>query len=481
MLASPQPFVQRARTKIVATVGPACSQQNQLAELVSAGVDIFRVNMAHADQEEAATLLDSIRQVERQMQQPLAVLIDLAGPKMRLGEIPGGVVDCLPEREYTILPGSQTDEPDTLCTSYPSLFDDLAVGDRVMLSDGTVTLSVVSKQDGRLHCRCLQGGLVRSRQGINLPGVAVSAPTLGEQDREVAVWAADAGVDFVSLSFIRSADDVHELRTVLAQHNSQAAVVAKIEKREALDELPAVVKAADAVMVARGDLGVELTIAELPVVQKRIIAACRKLGRPVIVATQMLDSMQRGQRPTRAEATDVANAILDGSDACMLSAETAVGRFPRLVVETMNEIALATESQLADLATSHTSQQEVDVHEITSSVVHGAGIIASRLNARLMVVASHSGATALALANLRMDTPTIGVSDVEATLRKMCLYWGVTPLLELPVEDPPGLVRDSIRWGLGVGCLQPGDRLVVVGGSHLAQGIHDTLLVHEVT
>jgi pyruvate kinase len=271
------------------------------------------------------------------------------------------------------------------------------------------------------------------------------------------------------------------LRQLLRAHESEAHVVAKIEKAEALECLEEVVKAADAVMVARGDLGVEIDVATVPVEQKRIIAECRRFQRPVIIATQMLESMHHSRRPTRAEVSDVANAIVDGGDACMLSGETAIGEFPYDAVAMMQRIAVATEDSLKDCPPALGPEFKAQgVHQITQSVVYGAGAIARRLGARLVVVASHSGATALALSGQRGYVPAIGVSANESTLHKMCLYWGVTPLRGLPARDINELMRRADDWGIATGHLVKGDRIVLVGGSHLTAGVHDILIVHEV-
>ena len=267
-------------------------------------------------------------------------------------------------------------------------------------------------------------------------------------------------------------------------------MIAKIEKREALDQLQEIVQAADAVMVARGDLGVEIDVATMAVEQKRIIEVCQRFRRPVIIATQMLDSMTNSLRPTRAEATDVANAILDGADACMLSGETAIGRYPRETVAMMNRIALATEASIGDRPPREAAPQEQSgLHSVTRAVVQGAEAMAYELRAKLVVVASHSGRTALALSQHRSFVPTVGVSSCEQTLRKMCLYWGVTPLRGAPARDIEALIQHTDEWGIRVGCLSPGDRVVLVGGSHLtagvdheemAAGVHDVVVVHEV-
>ncbi|MEZ6119570.1 MAG: pyruvate kinase [Pirellulaceae bacterium] len=341
-----EPFSQRARTKIVATVGPACRSPEMLARLSAAGVDVYRLNMAHGSQEEHESTLRDIRQVSQDARRPIGVLVDLAGPKIRLGTISPDPLECPAGQEFRFVRGESSSVPGELTSIYEPLVDELEVDDRVLLADGTVAMRVIAKDSNSVTCRVTSPGVIRSRQGINLPGVKLSAPAMSDEDIDNARWAARAGVDFISLSFVRSPVEVYQLREIIRRENSRALVIAKIEKPEALVELNAIVDAADGIMVARGDLGVEIDVAEMPLEQKRIIETCQKFRKPVIVATQMLDSMQRSSTPTRAEATDVANAILDGADACMLSGETAIGRFPRESVEMMNRIMLATEQRM---------------------------------------------------------------------------------------------------------------------------------------
>jgi pyruvate kinase len=391
--------------------------------------------------------------------------------------------------EFIFVSSEHPSAPNELTSTYPPLVEELELGHRVMLADGMVAMQVVEKQPGKVWARVVQRGSIRSRQGINLPGVKLSAPAMSESDREHALWAAKAGIDFVGLSFVRQPADVIELKELLRSAGSSARVVAKIEKREALAQLEEVIDAADAVMVARGDLGVEIDVAQMPVEQKRIIAMCHRFQRPVIIATQMLDSMQESPRPTRAEATDVANAILDGADACMLSGETAVGHFPLEAVEMMNRIALATEATLQFRPPRSTDGSFSALHDITRAAVRAAGRMAHDVNAKLVFVASHSGRTALALSQHRSFIPTLGISSSEATLRQMCLYWGVTPLCGAPATDMQSLIKHADEWSCREGYASKGDRIVIVGGSHLAagreqkelaRGVHDIVLIHEI-
>ncbi|HQU42477.1 MAG: pyruvate kinase [Planctomycetia bacterium 21-64-5] len=471
-----------ARTKVIATIGPACREESQLAELARAGVDVFRLNMAHGGIEKQQANLEAVRRVSQAAGRPIGVLTDLAGPKLRLGELPGGQVECCQDAHLRFVRGDVSSQADELVSTYARLIDEVKVGDRVMLADGTVSLQVEERGPDVAVCRVVQSGMVRSRQGINLPGVKLGLPAMNEEDCAHAIWAAQHGVDFVGLSFIRSPDDVLALKALLRAHSSRAMVIAKIEKPEALVRLEEIVAAADGVMVARGDLGVEIDVARMPVAQKQIVAVCNRHRKPVIIATQMLDSMQHSQHPTRAEVTDVANAILDGCDACMLSGETAVGQYPRAAVEMMNRIALATEPLLRGRAAQPISDVRIeDLHRVTEAVVYGVQFIASQLDAKLIVVVTHSGATALALSKLRTHVPIVAVSDLPTVSRQMCLYWGVTPLENVPTNDSDQLIKHIETWGRTTGMLSPGDHIVVVSGIGLVASGHNMLVVHEVT
>jgi pyruvate kinase len=493
-----------ARTKIVATLGPASSSPEQLTALIRAGVDVFRLNMAHAGPAEQEPRLAAIRAAAMEVGRPVAVLTDLAGPKMRLGEIPGGQLVCNPGDRLRFVrssppsPLSPLPSPLALTTTYEPLLDELVKGDRVLLADGTVHLAVETVTPDYAECRVVQPGVIRSRQGVNLPGVKLSIQALSNVDHENAVWAARQGVDFVGLSFVRFADEVLKLKSLLAAENPDTQVIAKIEKPEALEHLEAIIEAADGVMVARGDLGVETDIARVAVVQKEIIAACNRRRRPVIVATQMLDSMTHSRIPTRAEVADVSNAILDGADACMLSGETAIGEYPLETVEMMHRIALEAESlcqgsEFRVQGSEFRVQGEVadgqcdaargfhpsSLNPITESTVAAAGRIAEELAARVVVVATASGATALTMAKNHRRVHTLGVSDSPATLRRMCLYWGVIPVADAPTNDSAALLRFVVENGRAAGMLKSGDRIVLVAGTGLAVTRHNMLVVHE--
>lgn len=476
-----EPFNNRARTKIVATVGPACRDPHMLKELVGAGVDVFRLNMAHGARPDHETFIRHIREAAQAGERPIGILVDLAGPKIRLGELPEDPVSCRREAEFRFVRGHAEREND-LTSSYDRLIDELDEGDIVLLADGTVEMVVTAREPDAVTCRVIGPGTLRSRQGINLPGVKLSVPTLGDDDRDHARWAASQGADFVSLSFVRAASDILELKELLRSAGSEAMVIAKIEKPEAIANLVEIVRASDGIMVARGDLGVEIDVAEMPVVQKRIIETCQRWKKPVIVATQMLDSMQRASHPTRAEVTDVANAILDGADACMLSGETAVGNYPLESVQMMNRIMISTEKSLqADQQRRQVEPVASEiVHPITSAVVTGASQIAQKLKAKLVVIVTRSGNTALAKAKYHDFCPTVAVSNRETTLRQMCLYWGIQPLAGAPQDLDRGLIPFIDEWGRTHGLLERKDCVVFVAGTNVVADAHNQVVVHEV-
>ncbi len=474
-----------SQTKIVATLGPSVDGVDSLVGLITAGADVFRLNAAHGNQPEYARRLAHIREASERTNTPIAVLMDLAGPKIRLGELPGGQFHCIAgEHIRFIREESPSARPGEFTTTYAALIDELAVGDKIVLADGMVTLIVLAVGEEAAECRITQSGLVRSRQGVNLPGVKLSVPTIGLDDRDNAVWAARNEIDYLGLSFTRSAQDVLQLKAILAEERAHTQVIAKIEKPEALDQIERIIQEADGIMVARGDLGVEIDIAEIVVAQKRIIKLCHSYNKPVIVATQMLDSMQHSRIPTRAEVADTSNAVLDGADACMLSGETAVGEYPRESVAMMHRIALATERLLKERSRDHVAGRITDVpigdfEEITDVTAKAAAAMADELGARMLVVATASGKTALCVSKNRRCVSTIGVSNSDVTLRRMCLYWGVVPVAGVPTHDHAALLEVVVDKARAAGFLTHGDRIVLMGGTGLQRTRHNMVVVHE--
>lgn len=479
------PFV---KTKIVATVGPACESAEKIAELVQAGVDVFRLNFAHGNHAWFAGIVGHIRSLSAKLGRPIAILGDLSGPKIRLGEIPSGSVRCRHGERFQFVRTPVPDDATKFTCTYEQLIDDLRIGDRVLLADGTVSMRVVEVDPAKqwVACEVQQPGVVRSRQGVNLPGVSLSTPSLTEKDRRDLKFALEQQLDFVSLSFVRSADDLKLLRTAIAELHPKTTpwIVAKIEKTEALGDLERIIQETDVVMVARGDLGVEADIARVPTLQKQIIRLCNLHRVPVITATQMLDSMQRNELPTRAEVSDVANAVLDGTDAVMLSGETAAGEYPLQAVVMMSRVCQEAERLLeprpsVECRTSVPSRSRATA--ITEAVTCGAGAAAESVGADLMVVATRGGKTAMALSKQRRLIPILALTDQPHVAQRMCLFWGVTPVQTNAVAAPPRELLDFIeKLGREQQILSPGSKLVIVGSSDWSKEWHDLMLVHVV-
>ena len=475
-----RPSLDEARSKIVATVGPACNDIEKLTELVNNGVDVFRINAGHGKQPDFEQWMQKIQQVREKTGFPVAVLLDLSGPKIRLGQLADEPIDVEHGDELTYVRGETCTEPMQLCSNYARLVDEVKVGDRMMLADGIISLKVTAKDADSFKCKVLTSGTIRSRQGINLPGVTLSVNAMRPEDVENAMWGARNDIDFISLSFVRTPQDVRSLKDLLASLDSHALVIAKIEKREALECLEEIVDAADGIMVARGDLGVEIDVAQTPVAQKRIIQVCRDKIKPVIVATQMLESMHENRRPTRAEASDVANAILDGADACMLSGETAIGKHPVEAVATMDRIMGHTEQMLINSPGNDSSEVFDRVHPITSAVTYNAANIAQTIKSKLVVIASRTGGTAWVKSKQRNFIPTLGVSNNWASLRRMCLFWGIMPHFIADIDNPQHLFDEISQWGREHNMLEDGDTMVFVTGTGIIDKTHNQIVVHEI-
>ena len=479
----------QVRTKIVATVGPASRSPETLRELVAAGVDVFRLNFSHGTHDEHTATLRLIREIEAETGRPLAVLQDLGGPKIRLGPIPGDSVECPLGGSFTLVVDRTGDDPRQFTCTYRDLPRDLKVGDDVLFADGAVAMRVTAAEGDRASLEVTLAGRLKSRQGINLPGTNLGLSALTEKDIRDLDWAAEAQVGYIGLSFVRRAEDVLQLRRELAARGSRAQIVAKIEKPEAVNAIEEIVAQTDAVMVARGDLGVEMDVASVPAVQKRVIAACNRARVPVITATQMLNSMETSNRPTRAEATDVFNAVIDGTDAVMLSGETAAGLYPVEAVETMSRIVAEAEAYLAEqkpgrqLGSGETGtgwSSEGWISPITEAVVDAASTACRRLDAALLVVFTRSGRTALAASKYRNATRTLALAEDLSIARAMALYWGVNPLVAPSVGTSEEALAVALPWARSHGIVRPGDRVVLVRGSIPGNPTPNALVVREV-
>ena len=445
------------RTKIVATLGPATATPERITGLLDAGANVIRINSSHGTPELRDQWFKMVRAVADKRDQPVAILVDLQGPRIRVGDLPQPR-QLVPGKEVVLTPDTEA-KGDEIPTTYDDLATDARVGARILLNDGLFSLEVTKIAPPRVTARVIDGGELTSHKGMNLPGLQVSAPALTEKDREDAADAAKRGADYLALSFVRRAEDLADLRALVPK---SVKLVAKIEKATALDDLDRILAACDAVMVARGDLGVELPFEDVPLVQKRLIREANRHGKPVITATQMLESMIHNPRPTRAEASDVANAILDGTDAVMLSAETATGEYPLDAVSAMDRIIRAMERQAQGR-----DERRLDPKgavSVEDAIAIGTHAVARMLKTPMIVTLTKGGFTSRKVAALRPPMPILAVTTEESTFRQLALVWGVVPVR---VDHVPGydamlaVVRDHI---LKRDYARPGDRIVMTAG-----------------
>ena len=466
------------RTKVVATLGPASSNREVLGGMVDAGLDVVRLNFSHGERADHVARFELVRAVAKELDHNLAILVDLQGPKIRVGVVDDNGIKLDRGREVTLVAGTdRCAEPD-IPVVYPALAADVHQGDRILLDDGAIGLRVEDVEGERVRCQVERGGVVKSRKGVNLPGVAVSAASLTAKDRADVATAVEFGADYVALSFVRKPDDVAEAKQAIAEHGGDIPVVAKLERPEAIDVLDDILEVADAVMVARGDLGVELAVEQVPPIQKHIIARANSLGVPVITATQMLESMVASSRPTRAEASDVANAIFDGTDAVMLSQETAIGQYPVEAVATMNRIAREAE---ATPYLSAPPPPAVGGLDVPATVCRAAVQMATDLGAAAIVAFTESGASARYVSRFRPRTPIIGLTTSELARRRMALFWGVETASPLAIGTQVRSMIDAADERIvKEGLLTPGDLVVVVAGSPGGRGGTNRVLVHRV-
>jgi len=450
------------RTKIVCTIGPASSSPELMRGLIQAGMNVARINFSHGDHTSQADSIATLRRVAEEEGRLVAIMADLQGPKLRVGEIEGGVVELREGDVVTLTSRPGNAVGDAIPVPHPELLRELRTGQTVLLDDGNLALVVVQPGEDNLRCRVVTGGRLSSRKGINVPGATLHFSALTSKDREDAAFALEQGVDFFALSFVRRADDVRELRQFLKRKRADVAIVAKIEKPEALSVFDAILAEADGIMVARGDLGVETPAEEVPFHQKRIICACNQAGKPVITATQMLQAMIDNPRPTRAEASDVVNAILDGTDAVMLSGETAVGRYPVVATETMAVICANAEAHLPQ---GRLLYDESHIHEtITEAISCAAVEIAREVEARAIITATMSGTTARMVARHRPPVPVVAATPNRVTLFRLALVWGVVPVQVAEFRTTDGMVETMVQVAREHGLAAWGDPVVLTAG-----------------
>ncbi|HET8646871.1 MAG TPA: pyruvate kinase, partial [Vicinamibacteria bacterium] len=452
-----------------------------LAQLIAAGVDVVRLNFSHGDHEQHRQVIVSAREIAARAGRPIALLQDLSGPKIRTGKLRGGQPIELRNGERVLITTDETVEghPGLISTTYDPLPRDVAPGDTILLDDGNLELRVEGVEDGQVVTTVVDGGWLKPNKGMNLPGVKLSTPALTEKDRRDLEFGVGQGVDYVALSFVRQAADVEETKALIRSLGGSQPVIAKIEKREAIADLPSILEAADGVMVARGDLGVELSTEEVPTLQKRIIEMANGAGKAVITATQMLESMIENPRPTRAEASDVANAILDGTDAIMLSAETASGRFPVEAVETMARIARYTEQHYESFrgparVTSGGSM-------VARSLARVANTVAEELDCKLIVAFTESGSTARLVSSYRPRAAIAAITYNHDTYKRLALWWGVVPIKSDFAPDTDAMILQGERLLKSGGMARSGDTILMLAGQTHTAGATNMLRVHTIS
>jgi pyruvate kinase len=449
------------RAKIVCTLGPAVSSEAQIAALVDAGMDVARLNLSHGEYADHEQVYLRVRRASDKTGRGVAVLVDLQGPKIRVGTFASGPVELVDGAEFTITTEDVPGDEHEVGTTYDGLPGDVKAGDRLLIDDGKVALECVRVDGPRVVTKVVEGGRVSNNKGINLPGVAVSVPALSEKDKEDLRWALHLQADLIALSFVRNADDVKDVRAIMDAEGVHLPVLAKIEKPEAVDNLAEIVEAFDGIMVARGDLGVELPLEDVPLVQTQAITLARRAAKPVIVATQMLESMIETSRPTRAEASDVANAVLDGADALMLSGETSVGKFPIVAVQTMSRIIVKMEENALGSIPPLSGLPRTKGGAITRA----AAEVGELLGARFLVAFTQSGDSARRLSRLRSSIPLLAFTPEQAVRSQLALLWGVETFLTPYVKHTDDMVRQVDQALLGAGRVAKGDLVVIVAGS----------------
>lgn len=449
------------RAKIVATLGPASHTFEQIRALVDAGMDVARLNLSHGSREDHLQTYQAVREASDVSGRGVGILVDLQGPKIRLGTFANGPVLLEPGADFIVTTDDVPGDSAIVSTTHQGLTDDVSPGDIVLVDDGRVELRVTKVVGSQVHTRVIEGGRVSDHKGFNLPGVPVSVPALSDKDVEDLRWALRTGADMVALSFVRSPDDIKAVRAIMENEGIFVPVLAKVEKPQAIENLAQIVEAFDGVMVARGDLGVELPLEQVPLVQKRAIQMCRQAGKPVIVATQMLESMISATRPTRAEASDVANAVLDGADALMLSGETSVGHNPPLVVQTMSRIIERVESEALD----RIPPLAEEVRGSTARALTRAAVnVAQYIDATHLIAFTETGRSARLISRWRCDTPLLAFTPNPRVRSQLALVWGVETFLVPQVRHTDDMVVQVDKALLDIGRASAGERVVIVAG-----------------
>lgn len=449
------------KTKIVCTIGPASQSIETLVQLLQNGMNVARLNFSHGTHEEHSGRIVNIRKASQLTGIPVAIMLDTKGPEVRTGMLENGSIQLEAGQETILTTEVITGNAQRFTINYAGIIDDLQTGDRILLDDGLIGLEVLELTAPDIRCRVLNSGKLSNRKGVNIPGVALNLPAVSQQDYEDLLFGIAQQVDFIAASFVRSADDVMQIRHILEEHNADIHIVAKIENQQGVDHLEEILAVSDGLMVARGDLGVEIPTERVPLLQKKMIQTCNQAGKPVITATQMLDSMIRNPRPTRAEANDVANAIFDGTDAVMLSGETAAGSYPVEALQTMVKILKTTEEALKQQPL---PSWKAGLGHITDAIGYATCTIADHLAAKAIITATESGSTARKVSQYRPVSEILAVTSREKTLRKLLLIWGVTPILGQPVTNTDDMIQDSVLRCTEQDLIHDGDVVILTAG-----------------
>ena len=450
------------KTKIVCTLGPATDGEGVLREMMLAGMNVARFNFSHGTHPEHKARLEQVKALRKELGLPVAAMLDTKGPEVRLKNFAGGSVTLQEGQEFTLTVEDVEGDATRCAVTYAELPQDVKAGDTILLDDGLVRLTVLSTTASAIRCRVENGGVMKDHKGVNVPGVSLSMPYMSQQDREDILFGMEEGFDFIAASFVRSAADVRELRKLLESRKSRIRIIAKIENQEGINNLTEILAAADGIMVARGDMGVEIDFTEIPAIQKNTIAQCVAAGKPVITATQMLDSMIENPRPTRAEITDVANAIYDGTSAIMLSGETAAGRYPVEAVRTMDAIARKTESNIDRICPAKTPKRTR--LSITAATAHAACTTAEDIGADAILTVSQRGITAQMVSRFRPAATVVALLLDPQVQRQMALYWGLVPITMPRASSTDQLVDLAIQSAQEAGLVKHGDLVVVTAG-----------------
>ncbi|MFC0214118.1 pyruvate kinase [Paenibacillus chartarius] len=469
------------KTKIVCTIGPASESVENLKKLMVAGMNVARLNFSHGDFEEHGNRIKNIRQACAETGKTVAILLDTKGPEIRTGKLKVDAVELVQDNEITLTTEEILGDENRISITYPELPKDVQIGSTILIDDGLIGLKVIDLTDTEIKCSITNGGTLKSKKGVNVPGVKVSLPGITEKDANDIVFGIQQGVDFIAASFVRKASDVLEIRQLLEQHNaSHIQIISKIENEEGVQNLDEILEVSDGLMVARGDLGVEIPAEEVPLVQKQMIKKCNQAGKPVITATMMLDSMQRNPRPTRAEASDVANAVFDGSDAVMLSGETAAGKYPVESVQTMARIAEKAESALdhKEMYIRQMSFQQKNVTEVISQAVANSAL---ELDARAILTPTETGYTARMVSKYRPKAPIIAITPNEQVIRRLSLVWGVVPISGVEAKTTDELFDLAVENSVKSGHISLGDIVVITAGVPVGRsGTTNLIKVHQV-